>query len=81
MASTGAPTRFLIRPYRPKERPGRGRSRGMPRSRRQDEHRDGAEADRDPLQRPQPLTQDDHAEQHREDRVDEVPESRLDHVP
>ena len=41
---------------------------------------DGADADATHCSVPQPLAQHEHAEQHRDDRVDEVAEGRLDHV-
>ena len=43
--------------------------------------RDGRDAHRRPLQRPQPLAEDDHAEQHAHQRVDEVAQRGLDDLP
>jgi hypothetical protein len=46
-----------------------------------DQHRHGADRYRDPLRSAQALTEHEHAEQDRQQRVDEVAQTRLDDVP
>ena len=45
-----------------------------------DDDRERRETERDPLRHAQALAQHEHAEQHSDDRVDEVAEARLDHM-
>ena len=47
---------------------------------RQPQHAEGGDANRDPLHPVQPLAQQRHAQQHVEQRIDEVAEAGLDHV-
>ena len=53
---------------------------GRCRSRREHEHGDDADRHGGPLRGAQPLAQHEHAQQHGDDRVDEVAERGLDDV-